>query len=310
MLHLHLNDVNPELKHVRAFVVLAEELNFTRAAARLHIAQQGLSKQIRQLENLLGVTLFVRSTRAVRLTDAGARLFEVAPDVLAAADAMFDAVREAARGGIGHLTVGLLSTAAMDLTTEIVRQFDVERPNIALTLRSYNLGDDRSGGVRQRESDVSIVLLPFRSNGLTTEALYDDPRVVVMAATHPLADRDDVLAAEVAGEPFVMVAGRDPIATDYWTLAAHRDGPAVVGAEIRDLDEYYAAVRTGRAVAAPTVSMTRAFGWTDLVIRRIRDVPPAQVALCWRPDEDNPIRDDFIRVARAVVQTAPPAAAP
>jgi DNA-binding transcriptional LysR family regulator len=296
--------VNPELRHVRAFVVLAEELNFTRAAARLHIAQQGLSKQIRQLEDLLGVTLFVRTTRTVRLTAAGVQLLEAAPEVINAADAMFDAVRDRAQGRAGRLQLGLLSTAAMDLTTEILRQFNVERPNVRITLRNYRLSDDRSGGVRQRETDVSIVLLPFHSQGLALEPLYDDPRVALLAATHPLADRRELRAADVAAEPFVMVVGRDPIATDYWTLAAYRDGPPIVGVEINDLDEYYAAIRAGQAVAAPTVSMTRAFGWADLVVRRLTDVPPAQVALCWRPEADDPIRDDFIRVARAVARSA------
>jgi len=296
--------VNPELRHVRSFVVLAEELNFTRAAARLHLAQQALSAQIRQLERLLGTPLFIRTTRRVELTDAGRALLEGAPDVLAAADALFESVRDTVEGATKRLTVGFLATAFMDISTRILHAFAAEFPDVRVELRTYRLNDDRSAGVRQGETDVSIVLLPFRKHGLRTEVILTDPRVAAMPKGHGLARRRKIRGADLAGEHWFSTAGMDQVASDHWTLAAYRDGPARVGARVTDLEEYHAAIREGQIVAAPPLSMTQAYGWDDdLAIRPLVDVPPAELALCWRAKSVNPVRDDFIAVARA--QAAP-----
>ena len=112
--------VSVELRHLRAFVALADELNFTRAAARLHLAQQALSAQIQQCEERIGARLFDRTTRSVRLTAAGRALMERAPAVLADLDEAVEAARRAARGETGQLTVGI---AAWRPVTRTSRSF-------------------------------------------------------------------------------------------------------------------------------------------------------------------------------------------
>ena len=159
-----------EVRHLRAFVAVAEELNFTRAAARLHLAQQALSSQIQQLEQRMDARLFLRTSRRVELTPAGHALLAQAPGLLSALDGAVESARQAARGEAGNLTVGLLATAALDLTPQTLRAFAADRPQVTVSLRNVSF-DEPTGGVATGEADVALVWLPFSTEGLAIEAL-------------------------------------------------------------------------------------------------------------------------------------------
>jgi DNA-binding transcriptional LysR family regulator len=289
-----------ELRHLRAFVVLAEELNFTRAAARLHIVQQALSTQVRQLEDELGAPLFERTTRSVELTTAGRALLAHAPLVLAHVESAVDEVRQSARGEAGAITVGLMATASLDFTPRLLRAFAEERPKVTVSIRNVAF-DDPSGGVRDRHTDVAIVWRPFDEKGLACEPLFTDQRMAVLPVSHPLAKARVIDAQELAAEPFVWVEEMDPIARDFWTLAELRGGrPPRIGATITGFEDLFAAVRAGRAVAASPRSVTASLPWTDLTTRKIIGLAPAIVAMCWRADDKRPLIRDFIACARQV----------
>lgn len=291
-----------ELRHLRAFLVLAEELNFTRAAARLHVVQQALSTQIRQLEDDLGVELFTRTTRRVALTAAGESLRAHAPSVLQRLDAALDDVRQHGAGEGGPLTLGLLATASLDITPALLRAFAVERPQAEVSIRNVSF-DDPSGGVRDGRADVALVWRPFDEQGLACEPLFTDQRVAVLPADHPLAAQPFVDADALAAEPFVWVAQMDAVARDFWTLADARDGrPPRIGATITGFEDLFAAVRAGRAVAASPKSVTGALPFTDLVTRPVRGLAPAIVAACWRADDHRPLVQAFVRCARRVAE--------
>ncbi len=284
------------MRHLRAFLVLAEELNFTRAAERLHLAQQALSAQVKQFEERLGTPLFVRSTRSVGLTAAGEALLERLPGALAELDDAVAAARRAAEGEIGRLTVGLLATGPLDLTPRVLREFSRARPGAAVSLRNIDFSDP-TGGVRSGETDVAIVWLPFDPAGLEVEVLLEDSRDAVLPAGHPLAAAEEVGAAALAAEPFGWIEGMDPAALDFWTLAEHRDGPARIGAHISGFDDYFTAIRSGQAVAASPSMLTAAMPWPDLELRPIPDAAPALLATCRRTEDPNPLPAVFARIA-------------
>jgi len=291
--------VSVELRHLRSFVVLAEELNFTRAAARLHLAQQALSAQMKQLEERAGVQLIARTTRSVELTPAGEALRERAPQLLADVDAALEAARRAARGETGQLTIGLLASGPLDYTPRVLREFSREHPDVAVSVRNVAF-DDPSGGVNSGDTDVALVWLPFRMQGLASEVLFEDPRVAVLPQGHPLAARDELSAADLAAEPFGWVDGLDPVAQDFWTLAEHRDGrPPRIGARITGFDDYFAAIRAGHAVAASPSAIAQALPWPDIELRAVADLAPAQLAVCWRSDDANPLIAAFVQTALA-----------
>jgi DNA-binding transcriptional LysR family regulator len=298
--------VNVELRHLRSFVAVAEELNFTRAAARLHLAQQALSAQISQLEERVGTKLFHRTTRRVELTPAGRVLLERVPALLRDVDTALDAALAAARGETGRLVVGLLATAQLDFTPRVLHAFSAERPQVKVSVRNVAF-DEPSGGVRDGTSDVAIVWAPFSADGLVCEPLFDDPRVAVLAADHPLAKRKRLRAEELAEEPIVWVEDFDPVARDFWTLAEHRGGrPPRIGATITGFWDLFAAVRSGQAVSASPVSVVGNLPWDDIVTRPVTGLAPAQVAVCRRADDANPLSELFARIAREIVADVAP----
>jgi DNA-binding transcriptional LysR family regulator len=152
---------------------------------------------------------------------------------------------------------------------------------------------------------VAIVWLPFATDGLEIEVLLEDQRAAVLPADHPLAAHTEVRAADLAAEPFGWIDDLDPVARDFWTLAEHRDGrPARIGARITGFDDYFAAVRSGQAVAASPASITRTLPWPDIALRPIRDAEPARLAVCRRAGDSNPLATIFSRVAMELAATA------
>lgn len=295
-----------ELRHLEAFAVLAHELNFTRAAARLHLTQQALSSQVRQLESRIGATLFDRTTRTVTLTDAGRTLHEHVPRIMDAVERAMSETRETVSGERGTLTVGLAGVAGLDLTPRVLRAFAEARPLVALTVRNIDFSDP-SGGLLSGAVDVALLWLPV-PDGVEVVALLQDPRVAVLAADHPLASRAELTAAELAAEPFVWIEEMDPVSRDHWTLGEHRGGAAPrVGATISGFEDLFAAVRAGRAVAAPPSSVVASLPWTDLVSRPVTGLSPATLAVCHRAGDDRPLVAAF--VTQAVGASAAPGGA-
>jgi DNA-binding transcriptional LysR family regulator len=288
-----------ELRHLRSFVAVAEELNFTRAAERLHLAQPALSAQIRQLEQRVGARLLERTTRRVELTPAGRALLEAVPALLAGVDDALRAARRAAAGETGELTVGLLATAALDVTPRILRAFAAERPQVAVSVRNVDFADP-SGGVRSGDTDLAMVWLPFSDEGLACDPLFDDRRMAVLAADHRLAAREELAVADLLAEPMCWVEGVDTVAGAFWTLDEQRGAPPSVGATVTGFEDMFAAVRSGVAIAAIPASIATTLPFRDIAAREVAGLPVATVAICRRADADDPLVEAFAACAREV----------
>jgi DNA-binding transcriptional LysR family regulator len=193
----------PELRHLRYFVVAAEELNFSRAATRLHMAQPPLSVAIRQLEQELGTDLFVRSSREVRLTDAGRTLLEGARRTLAEADRAFDATRRAGSGQLGRLRVAFSWSERFHTLPVLGRAFrdghsDVE----VLSQEMWNA--QMIPALRSGDVDVAVALCPEAAADVGTQLIRTEQAVVILAAAHPLAAERRVGLDAFADDDFVL----------------------------------------------------------------------------------------------------------
>jgi DNA-binding transcriptional LysR family regulator len=197
-----------ELRHLRYFVAVAEELHFTRAAERLHIAQPPLSQQIRALETELGVQLFERTRRSVALTDAGHALLIRAREVLSVAQALPGELQRVARGEVGQLRIGFSSTLPLTkLLRDVVADHRRSLPGVALNLREMH-SQRQFDSLRRGELDVGLVRYNERApEGIRLEVLRRDPLRLVVPSPHRFARRKSVSIAECRDEAFIGFPG-------------------------------------------------------------------------------------------------------
>jgi DNA-binding transcriptional LysR family regulator len=197
-----------ELRHLRYFVAVAEELHFTRAALRLNMAQPPLSQQIRALEEELGVQLFVRTRRSVALTDAGHALLERSREMLATAQALPLQLQRVARGEVGLLRIGFSSTLPLTkVLRDVVADHRRSHPDVALNLREMH-SQLQFDSLRRGELDVGLVRYNERApEGIRLRLLRRDPLRLVVPAGHRFARRKSVSIADCRDEAFIGFPG-------------------------------------------------------------------------------------------------------
>ena len=210
----------PELRHLRCFVALAEELNFTRAAERQHVVQQSLSATIKQLEGELGVRLFDRTTRVVQLTAAGAEFLPAARRVLAEADRAFAAAAEHATTR-PELAIGFSFTLDDEVRYRLLERFVAEHPATRLRVRmalSGELLDLVAGG----ELDLAVTFCPLARQGVELAPVMRVPVWVLLAAGHRLAREEVLELTDLRDEAFILAAEPDGAGYNAWLLETCR----------------------------------------------------------------------------------------
>lgn len=303
-----------EVRELRYFIAVAEELNFTRAAARLGIAQPPLSAAIGKLERKLGTALFVRTSRRVTLTEAGAVLLDQGR---AAVEGVAAAVERARRTGAGPggLTLAVKSGTGTALLREILQRCaqDPRTPGIHLLLGHPG---GPAAAVRAGAADVAILRAPFDRRGLETETLLVEPRVAVLPADHRLARRGKMHRADLAGERMPRWAGTaDPVAAAHWTGtdgpdtpgSGRVDNPAAalsgsglgpgLGPEINDVNQLWDAVALGSAVAFVPASAAAQNRRPELAFVPMHDVSPSRVVVAWPEASRSRSVAEFVRTA-------------
>lgn len=275
-----------ELRQMRYFLAVADDLNFTRAAERLHLAQQALSSSIRRLEEQLGVALFVRSTRKVELTAAGEVLVDGARAVVAAAMDAVERVHQVAQGRTGRLTIGF-STAAggVPIVREIIRTFSERAPGVDIRTEEHDFGDP-SAGLAEGSVDAAFIFGPLPVEGLSSLTLVREDRVLAIRPEHPLAKRTVVNADELRDLPWLRVPADAGPWPAFWF---RRQGDGPVGPIIKTADEWVTAIEAGRGVAFTMPTVMQDFTTARVRVVPIEGLPPAEVLLAWRSDRDEPL---------------------
>ncbi len=289
-----------ELRHLRAFVAVAEELNFTRAAKRLFIAQQALSTQIRQLEDRIGTKLLERNTRSVSLTTAGEVLLGQARLLLADADTVVAATR-AAGATRTPLTVGFVAAVNHPEMSHALDRFSESHPEVDLMI---NFGDqlDPTGGLHDGQADVAFVYGPFDHRGLDLTPLYSEPLGVALAESHHLAGAASLTVEDVLAEPTFDFPTPDRAWRDYWNGADFRRGhpPAKYVAQFRTLEGLIASIRAGLGVYFATQGLVASAG-PGVTWRPLDDLPALQHSIARRIDDDRPLVRWFVDSAAATL---------
>jgi DNA-binding transcriptional LysR family regulator len=269
-----------EVRQLRYFVAVAEELHFGRAAERLGMAQPPLSRAIRELERQLGVQLLVRTTRQVSLTHAGEVLLR---DGRAALDAVAAAGRRTQEAGRAEPGLRLALKADYDagLLPQILARYEQDPAAIPV---SVHLGgrDEQAPALRDGRVDVALIPAPFDDRELDFEPIATEPCLVALSATDPLAARETLCLADLADRP----------------------GPSDVAAGRQlDLAQIFSLVELGRVVWYPPQSVARRHSRPGIVYRAVADLRPLTLTVAWPRDARSPAVAAFVRAAVAVAET-------
>ncbi|MEU5465472.1 LysR family transcriptional regulator [Streptomyces althioticus] len=295
-------DVDTRL--LRYFVAVTEEGTLTGAAQRLFVSQPALTKQIRRLEDDLGVRLFARSRSGMALTEAGREFASRVPALL---DGWDEAVR--ATGRAAHvLRLGFLDAGAAGAVPEVIADFRRARPEWRVELRQFDWSDP-SAGLGRGEVDAAVVRLPFPGQeNYTVRELFAEERGVLLPARHPLATRETVEFHELWDEPFVAAGAETGAWREHWLGTEERDGehPVRIGAVTSRPDEWLGAVAGGCVALAPA-SAARYHSRPDVVFRPVHGLSPSRVGLARpRRRRDEVVLDALLRaVSRRLSGGAP-----
>ncbi|MFG2800805.1 LysR family transcriptional regulator [Streptomyces pseudovenezuelae] len=276
-----------ELRTLRYFVAVAEELHFGRAATRLHMSQPPLSRAIKQLEADVGALLFVRSPAGVTLTPVGTVLLDEARVLLDHADRV--RARVSAAAGVTTITVGILGDGTDPGVSRLAAAYRRRHPGIEIRVRDADLTDPTCG-LRTGLVDVALTRAPFDETALTVRALRSDPVGVVLRADDPLARRDGLRLAELSDRRwFQFPRGTDPVWQAYWNGGLPREGPVV-----RAVQECLQAVLwNGTVGLAPLGHDLPA----ELAVVPLTDMAPSRVVAVWNAGDTNPLIRSFVEIA-------------
>ncbi len=292
-----------ELRHLRYFVTVAEELHFGRAAARLFIAQPPLSQQIQQLERELGVTLFARTSRRVQLTPAGTAFLLEARQILAHLDTAADAARRAARGETGWLGIGFAASATYDLLPAVLHDFRAAFPEVALSLQELNAVEQASA-LREKVIHVGFARPYAPEPEAIVHAVQREPFLAALPDLHPLTNRAFLPLAALSNEPFISFpALPKPSYAEIVRLACESAGftPHVVQ-EVREMQTALSLVAAGFGIALLPSSVQHLH--RDGVAYRplLEPAPRTELAVVSRRDDPSPVLENFLAVVRAQVR--------
>ncbi|MFC8259346.1 LysR family transcriptional regulator [Streptomyces sp. NPDC057291] len=294
-----------ELRHLSAFIAVAEELHFGRAAKRLQMAQPPLSQQIRQLEKELGVQLFERNTRSVRLTSAGESFLQPVRTVLDDLDTAVRAARAAGRGEYGRVTIGFAGASSHETLPLLTRAVRAAHPALELVMKGQTYADVALAGVADGSLDLGFVRLPVTRPGVQYRVIDEEELVCALPSDHPLARLERVPIEVLAQEPFVSFpANTGSTVRDATVGACEAAGfnPRVVQ-EAPDSYTILALVAAGVGVTL-TVTSCQHIQQNGLVYRPLAGPPiRLQAALAWRTDNPSAALRAVLAVAESALPT-------
>ncbi|MEU7094941.1 LysR family transcriptional regulator [Kitasatospora aureofaciens] len=297
-----------DLRRLRYFVAVAEELHFGRAAARLHMSQPPLSQRIRELENELGCQLFQRSAQGVRLTEAGSVLLGEAKELLDAAERARERVRETGRRRT--IVVGTVAGAGLEFGPRAAAAFRRTHPDAQVRLCEADISDP-TAGLRSGRVDVALTRLPFDTAGLAVRLLETEPLVAAVPADDPVARRPHLRVGDLLGRPWIRLPeDADAAWRRYWLgeadsgeadsgEAVERSAGTGSGPVVRTVSECLHAVVWQGAVGILPAGATHRHRTEGIAFVPLTDYPPSRVVLAWPSEVPDPAVLAFVEAVGA-----------
>lgn len=293
-----------DFRHLKYFIAVAQELNLGRAAAALNISQPPLTRQIHQLEEEIGVQLFIRTPKGVELTEAGELFLQEALNIRSLIEQATERTQRAGQGKLGRIDIGIFGSGVLDAIPKLLLQFRKAYPGVNLVLHTMTKGEQIEA-LRQRRITVGFnrMLEPFPD--LMTELVKMEPLFVAVNELHPLAKKEAIAFRELEPHPLVLFpSGTRPSFIDKVMDLCRREGflPRV-SQEVGDAVTGVALVASGFGLCLVSESATT-LKMPGVVYIPLKDAPNATVDLSciYRRDDQSPILHAFLDVVRSFDQ--------
>ena len=288
-----------ELRHLRYFVTLAEELHFGRAAERLHMAQPPLSQQIRQLETELGFQLFHRTKRTVQLTEAGQVFLEESLRILRQLEQAMQRGRQISRGEMGQLAIAFVASAAYNVLPEVLRTFRAAVPGVTLQLQELTT-EQQLQWLKEGRIDVGFLRPPVLDDTFSSEIIFEEPLMVTLPVTHRLALSEKVSLRELVREPFILFPRSQApgLYDQIISLCQQADFSPIVAQEAIQMQTIVSLVAAEMGIAIVPASLQN-LQRTGVVYKAVEELTPkVAIAMMWRSRDTSPATQRFLEVAR------------
>lgn len=292
-----------ELRHLKYFKTVAEELHFGKAADRLNMAQPPLSTQIRHLEEELGIPLFHRTKRRVELTKEGEVFLEKVYQILKNLDESIETVRKVNRGEIGEISIGFLASSAYDVLPTIIKYYRKQYPSIHVNLKQLtSVGQLKA--LKEGTIHIGIISEPFENDAFNFEVIRREPMVVALPREHPLASENSPIdLIELENDPFILT-GRESNQI-YYDRIINSCGevgfsPNIIQ-ETKEMSTLISLVSAGIGIAIVPDSI-KALLQNEVIYRKIKNNKFTTVtALVWENKSQSPIVNGFVELVKESV---------
>jgi DNA-binding transcriptional LysR family regulator len=295
----------PELRHLRYFIAVAEELNFSRAARRLRMAQPPLSVAIRQLEQEIGTSLFHRSTHEVKLTEAGSALLAGARRTLAEAQAAVTAAQRAAAGEVGSLRVGYNWSAHFDTLPKLGQAFSQHRPDVEVLTEEMR-PNRIPAALRSGTIDIALALYPDIVGELSYEPVRRERVVAVISASHPLAREEAIELSALADEFLLFPREVAPRLHDFYVALCRSAGFEPKQGSESSRARWTIGTWDASTVALFPQSVSDHLPTGTVAVPITAPADPVVTELVWRTDDPSPTLAAFVAVSGSVFAAAVP----
>jgi len=290
-----------ELRHLRYFVAVAEELHFGRAAERLRIAQPALSRQIQSLEHELQVPLLFRNRRRVQMTTAGRVFLERARLILSRVEDAVQAAQRSGHGTTGSLNLGFVGSATYDVLPAVLRAFQQAAPQVELTLWEMPV-QAQLEALLEKRIDVGLIRIPLKTDGLVYRTVLREPLLAALPSSHRLARAPGLHLAALAGEPFVLYPSHPrPSWTEFVVGLCQSAGfePNIVQRTV-EIQTTLSLVAAGIGISIVPACVAK-IPRNDVVYRRLVGLKTrTELMVACREQESSPVVHTFLEVISQV----------
>ncbi|WP_414563692.1 MULTISPECIES: LysR family transcriptional regulator [unclassified Anabaena] len=292
-----------ELRHLRYFIAVAEELHFTKAAQRLHIAQPPLSQQIQQLEAELGVKLFHRQTkRQVQLTAAGKVFLQEAYQLLVQLETAVALTQKIGRGETGQLRIGFTSLVIYDLLPLILREFRQQFLEVELVLLELTTSQQEQA-LRDSRIHVGFAHPPLEDDTLSYQCIHRQTLVVALSSTHSMAQQEHICVRSLLSEPLIMFPRylAPGLYDRIMSLFQQENFPPNITQEAIQMQTIIGLVSAGIGVAITPSSLQNLQRSGVVYLPILEEVPVIETAVIWQQGNLTPIVENFVQFTQKFI---------